>query len=250
MMKQHSKKIASAFVSAAVVSSMLIPATLFAEEASATNGFCAKFPEFSAKATERVNEREAKFNAKRTEQLKKFSDNRAEVDAKVTELRAKADAERNAQAEKLRARATTPEQKAAVEIFVTTLHDAIAARRADVDAARGTFRTELDKIRTDRRSAVDAAVAAFKSSFTAALDKAKTDCAAGAASKTVRTQTVAALKSAKTALQTAIKGLEKNKTAIEALKTVRNNAFKKAQDDFKVIRDKARTDLKAAFPEA
>jgi hypothetical protein len=212
--------------------------------------FCTRLPEFSANTTGRLTERTAKWNANKEEIAKKIADNQASIDAKVKETRDRLDAKRDAHVLKLNERASTPEQKTAVEAFVTALHNGIAARRVAIDAARETFRTGTEKIRNDRKMTVEKAFTTFTASVNAALDKAKKDCDAGVAPKTVRTQTVAALKSARTALQTTIKGLEKNKASIETLKTARNAAVKKAQDDFKAALEKAKTDLKAAFPEA
>lgn len=253
-MKQHSKKTPATIMSAAIIFSAFSPLALFAQTNTGTpsveKGFCATLPEFSKKTTDRLTTRSTTYDVKKAEGTNKITDNRAQIDAKIKEIRSTNDARRDAQAAKLTERATTPEQKTAVETFVSTLHDAIAARRAAVDAAREAFRTGVDKVRSDRKTAVENAFSTFKTSVNTALEKATTDCTSGVASKTVRTQTISALKSARTALQTTMKGIEKNKTSVEALKTSRNTAIKKAQDDFKAALEKAKTDLKAAFPEA
>lgn len=239
----------------AVLSGTFAPFSLFAESATGTpktpdKNFCTKLPDFSSKLTERFTEHTGKLHSKQDEIAKKITENRAEIDVKIKEYRDKADAQRQAQAVKLAERATTTAQKAAVETFVDTIHDAITVRRTAIDAARETFRIGVDKVRNDRKTAIEGALTTFKSSFTATLDKASADCAANVAPKTVRTQTVTALKNARTAFNTTIKGLEKNKVSIESLQTTRNAAIKKAQDDFKTILDKAKADLKKAFSDA
>lgn len=256
-MKQHSKKTTTAFVSVALLAGTFAPFMTFAQDpGTATDpgvlvkSFCTRLPEFSGKVSGNLSERQTKIDERTAEVFKNTANNRIEMDTKVKESRAGADVRRNEQILKLTERATTPERQTAVKNFTAVLSTAISTRRTAVDAARATSRVAVDKIENNKKTSVEALLTAFKSSVNTALEKAKTNCTAGVAPKTVRTQLLASLKSSRTTLQTSIKSLDKFSDLIVPIRTARDVAIKKAQDDFAASMEKAKADLKATFPEA
>ena len=82
----------------------------------------------------------------------------------------------------------------------------------------------------------------------AALDKSKSDCAAGTDPAAIRETLRAALDAAKTKLRSDLQAVEKLGDATKALIETRRAAHDKAMADFKIALDKAKADLRVAFP--
>jgi hypothetical protein len=79
-----------------------------------------------------------------------------------------------------------------------------------------------------------------------AVQKAKDDCAAGVDANQIRTTFMAALKAGKDKYNSDRQTIEKIST--KTLVEIRQTAFKKALDDFKVAIQAAKDKLRAAFP--
>lgn len=177
----------------------------------------------------------------------KMADKRGTKTAALDDRRASHDENRSAAYEKMYSRATTTEQKAAVDTFKAAVEAAVAKRKAAVDAAITAYRSAVDKLLSDRRAAVDSAAATHKSAIEAAQAKAKADCASGVDPATVRSSLRNSIQEANIAFKEAAKRPEDLKQQVEALRDTRDAAVKAALDTFKAEYETAKNALKAAL---
>lgn len=250
---KHFWRVATA---AALIASVSAPLAALAQTTNTNGanrkpatGFCARTSELSSIVTGRNDELKNKLDAKRVERDKKLVEKRTSQEAKMDEYRAKADAKRDEVVAKIREKAGTGEQKAAVESFQATVRAAVGARRAAIKTANETFSQGVNDAIAKRKAAADAATKTFKDAVLAAVNKAKADCAAGIDQAMARTTYMAGVNAAKTKLKTDLKAVEKTGDSVKPLIEVRRAGHDKAAADFKAAMEKARTDLKAAFPE-
>jgi len=184
---------------------------------------------------------------RRDERQGKLVERRDERDGKVDKHRDSAlELRVDAQA-KLMARADTDAKKAAVTEYQTSVKAAVDARVAAYKAANDTFREGVDTVVVSRKTIVDNAVSAFRTSMNAALEKAKADCAAGVENATFRADFNASVQAARRKLQADRQGIDSNGDQVRALAKTRNDAHAKALATFKATMEKARADLKLAF---
>ena len=183
-------------------------------------------------------DRQTKITKKRAEQATNLSDKQAQWDASSAQRFAK-----------LQAKAETDAEKAAVAKFIAAINAAVKIRRSAVAAAGDIFRVGVDRAILARRSALITVLDSYYKAVKAALDKAKTDCAAtGANDATVRTAFVANMKTAQTKLQTEKTNVDKLGETIQKLVDTKKAALAKAVADFKVAVEAARIELEKAFP--
>lgn len=146
--------------------------------------------------------------------------------------------------DKLRAKATTEVQKAAVEKFIAAVTAANKVRQAAVDAAVKAFQEAVDKPTLARRTALIPVLNTYYTAVKAAITKAKAACAAAGDSTTVRNTFVAELKAARAKMQTEKQALDKLETTVKDLSTAKKAALTKAQNDFKAAVEAAKAELK------
>jgi len=254
-MKQHSK---SRVVIAGMVGfSLILPLFAFAQTSTprGTMGgervnFCTTIDKISAKVEGAMSEREAKYQSKRNEKKLKIDERIATRDASRTAHRSDWDTQRGEWLAKLTAKASTTEQQAAVTKFISSIDAAVLARRTVVDAAVKDVKLSIETVNRSRQTAVDAILATFKSDRSIAFEKAKADCAANVAPKTVRGSYVAAMKAARENMQKSVKALEARKDILTPFIDIRKAAVEKAVADFKSAIEKAKTELKSAMKSA
>lgn len=206
--------------------------------------FCARITEHTTKFDQKMGEREATLKEKRDERATNWEARWKKHDEELAAHRAQWDANRAEQFAKKEARATTDAEKQAVMAFKTAMTTAISARRAAVDSAIKTFREGFQKVMAARKDAINAAVQSFKTAEKAAFDKAKADCAAGIAPKTIRDTLHASLKTARDKFAQDRRAIDKLQSSLDPLIAARKTAIQKAISDFKTAAEKARTDLK------
>ncbi|MCX6781620.1 MAG: hypothetical protein NTW66_00640 [Candidatus Magasanikbacteria bacterium] len=210
--------------------------------------FCSRLASYNAAKETKIAELENKLSAKRTEQEGLFEKRHAERDNKLIEKRTDLDSRRVTGYEKLLGKATTDEQKAAVEKFQLSVEAAVVVRRAAIDVAITNYRTGLDKAITDRKAGMDAALATYKVTIKAVENKAVADCAAGVESATVRTDLKSSIEAARDKFKTDRAAVVKVSDQVKALNAVRKAAFDKAIADFKMAVESAKNELKTVFP--
>lgn len=223
--------------------------TLFVNAQSKNSEFCSRLITFAEKISQKFADGETKLTAVRNERISKIANHQADFDKKLTENREKWDENREEQFQKLEEKAQTDAQKQAIAQFKSTMTTAISTRRAAVDVAIQTFRQGLQQAINDRKTVTDTTVSTYKSAVNLAIEKAKSDCASGVDTKTVRTNLVQSLKTAREQFNTARQNIEKLSESVETFVAARKQAVKKAHDDFKTMAEQARIQLKAAFGE-
>lgn len=171
-----------------------------------------------------------------------------EKNSELANLRSNWDGNRDAQFKKLEEKATTDAQKQAVADFEAAVKAAITARRTAFDAAITTFREGVKKLISDRAEGVSASFTAFSDATKAAYETAKTDCASGKDPATIRTTLRNSIAAARTKFHSEKTSAPKVGGNIQILIDARRAAINKAMTDFKTAMEKARADLKKAFP--
>jgi len=209
---------------------------------------CDRLISFSANVEPKITGLKTKLKEKRDEITNKIETGREERDDKLSTKREQWDANRQEQFAKLLEHAATDSQKQAVAKFKNAVEAAILARRQAIDTAIKTFRDGVKKAISERKTATDNAVKTFNDTVATAKTKAQDDCANGVDPKTVRLNYQQALKAARDKFQSDKKDIEKLHGSIEPLITAKKLATEKAIADFETAVEKARTDLKAAFP--
>lgn len=246
---KYNLKFIGTFVFIAV---MVLPATSFAVAPESTTKntevqFCATLDKRAVEVTAKVDDKQEKANIRQNDRANKKSADRAQRDVNIQIRRDGWDAHRAERIEKLNIKAKTDVQKAAVVQFNTAMTTAITARKAAVDAAIVTFRTGVDSVTGTRNTTVDTAIATLKAARLAALEKAKTDCAAGIDAKIAKTTFETSMKAALDAFKTTQAGVIK-RNEVTVLSQARRAAIDKALADFKAAADAAQATLKLAFP--
>ena len=254
-MRMNSKKTIFSAVGAVAILSFFSTVIIFAQTGTpkaagtqASKNFCQRVSEFSSRIDQKITEQNVKLEAKRNETANKISSRRQERTSNLAEIRTKWDESRTEHFQKLREKAETDAQKQALIQFKEAVNSAISTRRAAVDAANSGFQQGVDQAITARKIAADAAVANFRNSVKAAWDKAKTDCASGVNTATVRQNLKSALKSAREKFVSDKQAVEKLRDSMKNLIQTRKQAIEKANQDFKAAMEKAKDDLKAVFP--
>lgn len=209
---------------------------------------CTRLIDATSKIDQKLIDRETKLQTRRNERLDVLTERRAKRDERHAENRNKWYENRLEHYTKLEKRVSTEEQKQAVAKFKAAVEEAIASRQASVDNAIQAFRTETDKLIIERKTAVDLIIVAFKAALKTATDKAKTDCEAGVDPTIVRDTLKNSIKAAREQFQNDIKGLDAIKEKIQFFTAQRKEAIRKAHLDFVAAINKAKQELRAAFP--
>jgi hypothetical protein len=177
-----------------------------------------------------------------------WKNNVTQHDSKLAELRAEWDANRNAQFSKLEEKATTEAQKKAVSDFETIVKDAIAKRRAAVDVALEAFRSGVKDLINSRTEGASTDKTALIDAIHAAFEAAKSNCSDNTKLTDIKTILKKSIQAAREKFMADKKNTPKVGEGIQALIDARKEAVGKALADFKATMEKARTDLKKAFP--
>ncbi|HLN19000.1 MAG TPA: hypothetical protein VK255_02405, partial [Patescibacteria group bacterium] len=204
---------------------------------------CQRISDLANREQERLTQRTKNSG----DRFQNWQQKTTEKDSELANLRSSWDDNRNDQFKKLEEKATTDAQKKAVADFEAAVKAAIAARRTAVDAAITTFREGVKKLISDRSESVSSGFSAFTKAVQAAYGTAKSDCANSKDPATIRT-------TLRNSIQAARAKFHSEKTSakvggnIQTLIDARRTAVNKAMTDFKAAMEKARTDLKKAFP--
>jgi hypothetical protein len=215
---------------------------------AAAKGICLRIDEISSKTKENVSQKEEGINARIQNKLQEMDQNREKRDNELAEFRTNADEWRDKNYQLLEGKATTDEQKQAVEKFKTAVETAVKIRRESIDTAIDNFRDGVDKARTDHKSSLEGAMNSYQNAVQTAFEKAKNDCENGVDEKTVRTTLRTSLESSKGQLREDKAGVTKFRDTMKVLIDAKKTAFEKAISDFKTAMKAATGDLKKAFP--
>jgi hypothetical protein len=210
---------------------------------------CDKISAADERITGNLADLENKLQARKEARLERFEKKVADAQRRREEWRKRVDANIEAQLKKMMGLAKTEAQKDAIIEYEKTLKNAIATRRLAIDQAQETFRIHLRELFSLRKDNLNGLLLGYRQARKAAFDKAQNQCAAGADMNQVRTDLKADLKQARETFQEQIRNREKTNANLKAYVDERNQAIRKAQDDFKLTMTQARADLKKALGE-
>ena len=213
--------------------------------------FCASLPGLAASVIAKIEARTVAVKSKRADLLNKMTNGRKDRDAIRDSFKLQLSLMQDEYFARLGSKVPNAGGgKAAAEKFVSLIIDASKVKRTGVASVTATFRTGIDEAFLARTGLINTAVAAYKNSATTAFDKAKADCSSGVAVETVRTNLRTALFSAKTKFNADHSAAEKLSGVILPLIEQRKATMVSILSAFKASLDKARTDLKKAYPQA
>lgn len=243
MKKNYKTTIATVIVSAVIISG------IFSDSASAVIriNFCSNLVQTISLLDQRIIIHEEALKTLQTNRLNNLKNSRELRDTQLTELKQNVLTNLGVTYAKIEILAKTGEQKTAVSNFKTTMENAINTRKNSITIAASNYRQEIDRIIASRSSAIDTAINNFKNSYQAAVKKSKADCAAGVKPLIAKTTFIASVSAAKTTLITDKQKIGDSSSLIKSASTNYKNTITKANQDFKIVTEKARVDLKAAF---
>lgn len=231
---------------AAIIAAMVLPQITSAAD-STPNNFCTKLPQLTIRLKNGLEEQLTKLNKEQKNFVNNIKEDRKEQDTKLAQKRADVAHSREQQYAALRARAKTNAQKQAVETYITTWKNAVNTRNGAIDAAIAAFRTSQDQAITTRHQAVKITATKLKTDVVAALDKAKTECIAKKDPDTVKLEFKLALKNAKNAFKTALAAIPKLRPQFAQFSQTLSQAIKTARQNFRTTMKQAEAILDAAF---
>lgn len=234
------------------VFSMVLPNVLSAATSTPKFGgqnVCGRLDAFISQMESRVTVREQKILTRQNERRTNWSDRLSGWDEKREQKRSQAETKRSDFYRNLESKAQTEGQKQAVVLFKAALQAAINARKAAVDTAIETFRSAVSRLLQSRQSSIDAAVSAYKAAQKSAFDKAKSSCGSETDARMILETLKTELKTAQDKFQADRQAIEKSVEQLRLLNETKRSAVEKAHQDFKAVLEKAKADLKAAFPQ-
>jgi hypothetical protein len=236
---------ASIFVLAIVLSTT---PSAFAQTPDQIANFCARLDTVSTNIQSRITNRESQVDGRKAERKTNFDSRISERIAKLNTYRETRDDMRADRYTKLESRATTDEQKVAVAEFEKDVEAAVAVRKTAVDAALASFRSSAGVLRTTTESNVDAAIDTFKAAIDTAFAKAESDCNSKVGAATIRTNLAADIKAAHETLKaTRLSELASVKNQLVTLRATRKATIDAAFGTFRTSLSAATAELKAAF---
>lgn len=211
--------------------------------------FCGRFAEVTGEMAGKMTEARNRIAERADDRESGLEDRRDTRDEKLSDIRSEQDARRLEWYAKLQAKASTDEERRAVETFRKTVDGAVEVRRDAVDAAIASFRSAVDSLVDGKKGTTDAAVEEFRKGVDAAVVQAKADCEAGKDPETIRNTFKESLKAARGKLVERRKTAEGIGSQVETLAKTRTESVRQAQDAFRKTLEQALAELKKAFPE-
>ena len=243
-------------VSGLMVGSLFIPMLAGAQATTTTTtepvprelkNVCANISTLRDRTLTRLSSRVTVIQGKRGEHQARFQAGRTLRRTTLTTNRLLHDATRQARYEKLRSHASTTAQTAAVNTFQTEVERLVTERKAAVDVAIAVFEDSAAALQTKSDAAVSTFSATMQTDINKIFDDATASCTAG----TKGADVVSAMKSALAAKKAARENDSKAhvvRDEFKALQATRKAAVEAAMAKFKTGMDAATVSLKTAFP--
>lgn len=207
---------------------------------------CQAFDQLSTKLQSQLNERKTKIASKRAEVATKATSGRTERLEDLAAKRAEWDAQRQKNFDRLLEKAQTDEQKLAVEEYISTIKQAIDARRAANDAVLATFRSELQALKKTTDQSVQANISSNSATIEQAIATAKAACQSGQNIETIKQNLRSSIMVGQMKTKDNRQTIGKNQAFLDIVEK-KNAAIKANSETFKLATKEARSQLKAAF---
>lgn len=213
---------------------------------------CDRWQEFFSEMKTDLSEKKSQVKEKKEARLMEWENKNQERDQKLEENRKEKDAAREAYYQKLLSLAKTDEQKQAVEEYQKTLEAAIVKRRSAIDAAINAFREGVRNAVKERQTAVDDLVTDFNSQRAVAIENLKKNCSMDDTNDDTNTEKIyGVLREELNKLRMEFKSKRKEIISVgetvRELAKIKNEAIHQAIETFKEESQIAREQLKNAF---
>lgn len=242
---------ASVMSALVVTLSLCLPAVSFAVNSptpsGGNNGFCSRLANDESKVEGSISQRRDKVSSAWSAQASRLAELKQQAAQKVAEVRASVDAKRQQNFTKLEAKAKTPDEKAAVQTYETSVEQAVSIRRSTVDKARAAFNQGVMSAIDARHSEISSQMGDLVSGVDSAFATASSSCLGGESGQSVRQTLVASLKSARVTFVSERQNDSKIADQVHALATTRNAAVTAANNTLTASLKTAAQTLKAAF---
>ena len=212
-----------------------------------TEAFCGALSDTKSKLNTAVDLKKgavAEYLAALPEDLENGRNGR---DAKLEETRSEADQLRSEWYARLKDRAEGDGEEDAVVRYQKRVEKAVDDRREAIDAAIATFRTSVDALVTGRTTNMMSAREDFTAAVTAATAKLETDCLNGAATATVLKNFRASLAAARTRLIADKQAAQSIQEEMKVLSGARKKSIAASVAAFQTELSAANAELRAAF---
>ena len=195
-----------------ILGTFSIPEIAFAEEQNVSDtqsdqrgdDFCGRVIETGNNLAAKLNERKSRFDTDHKNVDSKLMLKIKSREGKRTENRSQLDAQYGAYFEKLENSAITNSDKKAIALFKSDVLSALEARRSAVDAATAAYNQSIEHLANNRYRTIDDAMATLKATSTLALQHVKFDCQSRGDSRGARKQLAEKMNAAQAALRTSI----------------------------------------------
>ncbi len=169
--------------------------------------------------------------------------------AKVEMQRTENETKRKEHLAELVRRASTTEQKRAVEKFATILTDAVTTRDKAIDSLLSVHRNEMNMLEFSRMREKDKAFAVLAAAIEDAKEQAKKDCVNNIDGDTVRNNLKSSIEKSQRIFKAQIASIEKINTINPNDTQLKKDSITKIENEFKANMENARMSLKSALQE-
>ncbi len=230
-----------------MLATLLAPVASFAQHPDgANNHFCSNLSAKTAAETTKLQTLVDRYTAKKDTRLQEIEQHRTARDAERSQHIQATDTHFDDRYATLAAKATTPEQSAAVAAFQSVVESALTTERAAIAAAVADYRTGVDDLINQKLTTADARIATLTSAINGAISQAQQDCAAGGNEATIASAFKTAVANARSNFKASPVSLN-IKTELASLESERQAAVDQAVTTFKASLDSAKATLEQAF---
>lgn len=213
---------------------------------TATQAKCQSLDQLSIKLQAKLNERMAKVDSKRADIAAKAAAGRTERLEDLATKRAQWDEQRQKNFDKLLEKAESDEQKLAVQEYISTIKQAITARRAANDTALATFHSELESLKKTTDQSVKSNISNNSATIIQAIATAKAACQSGQNIEAIKQNLTSTIMVGQMKTKDSRQALVKNQAFLDIVEK-KNGAIKANNLAFKEATQQARSHLKASF---
>jgi len=208
-------------------------------------GICARLDDIESKMQDSMLSRQRVLEKRRSDQAKKMQSNFENKTLQISELRSQWDKNRFSHYEKLGEKATTQEQKSALEEFKNTIESAVAKRRAAFDQATQDYRNSVEYTMNNKQNGIDEIINTYKSRVSQAQQQLDIDCKQSKSEIEIKQDFNNRLQQAKNNLTDNQTGMDQIVLQINQAKQNRLNIIEAATQEFKATLDTAKSSLKS-----
>lgn len=208
---------------------------------------CNRMDELSNKIEKNLSNKQQALDKRRNEQSKKIQNNHDNKTAEITKLRNQWDKNRSNHYDKLNEKATTQEQKDAIEQFKNAIESAVAKRRATFDQATQDYRDTIDYAINNKQNGIDQVVSIYKTNIGLAKDQLNQDCQQNKTDSEIRSKFNKSIEEAKNALNGNVNGVDQIALQVNQAKQARASILNQSVQEFRSTVESAKLKLQTAL---